>query len=148
MAIHRHRAAAPLLASLLVPAFLIAGMSAAEAQNVRVSGMGVRKCSEWQQWKEAQNGEARALALEWAQGFIAGHNVYARSGNQQANSVVASDKVLIPLLDIYCQKNPDTRILSGVIEITQSLGGTKINITPKPPPRTDPRPNSKGESES
>jgi hypothetical protein len=148
MAIHRHRAAAPLLASLLVPALLIAGMSAAEAQDVRLSGMGVRKCSEWQQWKEAQNGEARASALLWAQGFIAGHNVYARSGNQQANSVVASDKVLIPLLDMYCQKNPDTKIISGVIEIIQNLGGSKINIAPKQPPRTDPRPNSKGESES
>jgi hypothetical protein len=148
MAIHRHRAAAPLLASLLVPAFLIAGISAAEAQNVQVSGMGVRKCSEWQQWKEAQKGEARASVLEWAQGFIAGHNVYARGGNQQANSVVASNEILIPLLDIYCQKNPDTRIFTGVIEIIQNLGGRKINITPKQPPRTDPRPNSKGESES
>ena len=118
------------------------------AKEVRISGMGVRKCAEWQQWKEAQNGEARAMALEWAQGFITGHNVYARSGNQQASSVVADDKVLIPLLDIYCQKYPENRILAGVIEITQSLGGAKVNLAPKAQPRQNPQPDKKGEHES
>jgi hypothetical protein len=135
--------------TFLLALFLIAGTPLTMAADVRVSGMGVRKCAEWLQWKEAQNGEARAMTLEWAQGFIAGHNVYARSGNQAANSVVADDKVLVPLLDIYCQKNPDSRILNGVIEITQSLGGTKINLAPKaPPPRQHPLLDKKGEHDS
>lgn len=105
----------------------------AAARDVKVSGMGVRKCSEWQQWKESRNGDARALALEWAQGFISGHNVYARMGSEESGSVVADTKVLVPLFDAYCQKYPDNRLLTAVVEITQSLGGVKINIAPKPP---------------
>jgi hypothetical protein len=99
------------------------------ARDVKLAGMGVRKCSEWMQWKEARNGEARATALEWAQGFIAGHNVYARS----TSSVVADTKVLVPLLDAYCQKNPENRLFLGVIEINQSLGGAKVNMAPGAP---------------
>ena len=94
--------------------------------------MGVRICSEWMQWKETQNGEARALAVEWAQGFIAGHNVYG-ANSPGANSVVADSKVLLPLMDSYCQRNPETRLLSVVVEITRNLGGRRINITPKGP---------------
>ena len=120
----------------------------AAAKDVRVSGVGIRQCSEWLQWKEAQNGEARALALEWAHGFIAGHNVYARSGGEPANSVVADAKVLAPLLDSYCQRNPKSRLLGGVVEITQSLGGAKVNVAPKAPAGQNPRPDTKTERES
>lgn len=118
--------------SLAVLAALLSAASfPALGKDVRVSGFGTRKCSEWQEWKAAQNGEARAMAVEWAHGFIAGHNVYARNGNEPANSVVADAKILAALLDNYCQKNPDGRILAGVIDITQSLGGAKISIAPK-----------------
>jgi hypothetical protein len=120
----------------------------AVAKDVRVAGVGVRQCSEWLQWKEAKNGEARALVLEWAHGFIAGHNVYARSGGEPANSVVADAKVLAPLLDSYCQRNPQSRILGGVVEITQSLGGAKVNVAPKAPAPQNPRPDTKIERES
>ena len=119
-------------------------------RDAKLAGMGVRKCSEWMQWKEARNGEARATALEWAQGFIAGHNVYARN----ASSVVANTNVLVPLLDAYCQKNPENRLFLGVIEINQSLGGAKVNASPNAPsapampmPKA-PRSDQKGEQES
>ncbi len=132
----------------LVTALLLTGHVDAWSRDVRVSGMGVRKCSDWSQWKDDKNGEARALTLEWASGFFAAHNVYAPKGYEQATSVVADAKVLVPLLDAYCQKNPDNRILNGVIEITQSLGGAKINITPKAPTPAAPRPETKKERES
>jgi hypothetical protein len=106
--------------------------------------MGIRKCSEWLQWKESANNENRAMVLEWAQGFIAAHNVYARTGTTAASPVVASVSVLIPLLDAYCQKNPGERILSGVIEITTSLGGAKVNVTPKTAPAPNPAPRQDG----
>lgn len=138
---------AGIASAMLLPAI-------AAARDVKLSGMGIRKCSEWQQWKEAGNGEARATALEWAHGFIAGHNVYARSGAQPASSVVADSKVLIPLIDTYCQKNPESRLFLGVISIVQSLGGARVNVTPQPPasptapmPLT-PRPGKKGEQPS
>lgn len=101
------------------------------AADIRISGMGIRKCSEWLNWKDTNHGEARATALEWAQGFIAGHNVYARSGRNTAPSVVADNKILVTLLDTYCQNNPDARIFNGIVEIAQSLGGMRLNIAPK-----------------
>jgi hypothetical protein len=152
MHIHRLRrtAALPALALLLLAA--PSDDAQAQSRDVKLSGMGIRKCSEWQQWKEAGNAESRAMVLEWTQGFIAGHNVYARTGTTAASPVVASVSVLIPLLDSYCQKNPGERILSGVIEITTSLGGAKVNVTPRaapaPAPTPNPRPENKGRLDS
>jgi hypothetical protein len=135
---------------MIVPALALAllapTLADAQSREVKLSGMGVRKCSEWQQWKESRNNESRAMALEWAQGFIAGHNVYARSGT--ASPVVANVSVLIPLLDAYCQKNPGERILVGVAEITKELGGSKVDLTPKAPPRSNPLPEQKGKLDS
>jgi hypothetical protein len=148
MPIRRLRAAAivPVLALVLLAA-PFDGVQA-QSRDVKLSGMGIRKCSEWQQWKAAGNAESRAMALEWAQGFIAGHNVYARTGTAAASPVVASVSVLIPLLDSYCEKNPEERILSGVIGITTSLGGAKVNVTPKAAPAPNPRPENKGRLDS
>lgn len=143
----RTAAIAPTLALVLLLAST-SGAVQAQSRDVKLSGMGIRKCSEWQQWKEASNAESRALALEWTQGFIAGHNVYARTGTAAASPVVASVSVLIPLLDSYCQKNPGERILSGVIEITTSLGGAKVNIAPKAAPAPNPQPENKGRLDS
>lgn len=118
---------------LIVAVFGIFGSTAAMARDIRVSGSGTRSCAEWQAWKEQQKGEPRALTIEWAQGFISGHNVYARAGSEPANSVVADSRTLATLLDNYCQKNPQSRVLNGVIEITKSLGGAGVNLTPKAP---------------
>ncbi len=148
--------ARPRTASLLalVAALLVVipvADAAPESKEVKLSGMGVRKCSDWLQWKEAQNLESRAMTLEWAQGFMAGHNVYARGAGGSSGSVVAGVAVLIPLLDAYCQKNPGERILAGVIEITKELGGTKVDLTPKSPAAPAnplPRKDEKGRQES
>lgn len=129
-------------------ACLLATASLAEAREVKVSGVGARKCADWLQWKEAQNGEPRAMALEWAQGFIAGHNVYARTATDINTSIIAETRILVPLLDAYCQKNRESRIFNGVIEIIQSLGGAKINVAPKTPAPQNPAPDTRRERES
>jgi hypothetical protein len=121
-----YRASAISLAAFI----LTLATAVVHARDVKLAGMGVRKCSEWMEWKETRNGEARATALEWAQGFIAGHNIYARG----ASSVVANANVLVPLFDAYCQKHPENRLFLGVIEITHSLGGARINLSPGTPP--------------
>lgn len=120
----------------------------AEARDIKVSGLGARKCSEWLQWKESQNGEPRALALEWAQGFIAGHNVYYRTSTEANTAIIAEARILIPLLDAYCQKAPESRVFNGLTEIIQSLGGAKVNLTPKLPPGQNPSPDQRRERES
>lgn len=127
----RVRVPARLVLGLLVSLAAMAGPVA--AKDIRISGAGTRSCAEWQSWKEQQRGEPRALALEWAQGFISGHNVYARIGNEPANSVVADSRTLATLLDNFCQKYPQGRLLNGVIEITKSLGGAGVNLAPKAP---------------
>ncbi len=101
--------------------------------DVRIAGLGARPCSEWIDWKNTQKGELRAMALEWAQGFITGHNIYARANNASVNSVVADTRILVTLLDAYCQKAPESRILNGVVEVTKSLGGASVNVVPKSP---------------
>ena len=138
------------LRSLLAPSLALAVLLTAlpataqtQTKDIRMTGVGTRKCSEWVDWKTANNGEARATTIEWIQGFMSAHNLYAR-----ANSVVADNKILLPLLDAYCEKNATQRIFNAAIEITQSLGGAKVNITPKPPTPENPRPDSKGPRES
>lgn len=148
MSYHRFRTAAIFPALALVLLATPFGSVEALSRDVKLSGMGIRKCSEWQQWKASGNAESRAMALEWAQGFIAGHNVYARTGTTTASPVVASVSVLIPLLDSYCQKNPEDRILSGVVEITTSLGGAKVKLAPKAAPTPNPQPETKGRLDS
>lgn len=143
-----------LRAAAIVPALALVMLAApfdnaqALSRDVKLSGMGVRKCSEWLQWKAAGNTESRAMVLEWAQGFIAGHNVYARTGTTAASPVVASVSVLIPLLDSYCQKNPEDRMLSGIVEITKSLGGAKVKLAPKAVPAPNPQPGNKSRLDS
>jgi hypothetical protein len=143
-----------LLPAALVPVLalilLVAPLDNVQAQSrdVKLSGMGIRTCSEWQQWKVSGNAESRAMALEWAQGFIAGHNVYARTGTAATSPVVASVSVLIPLLDAYCQKNPNERLFAGMAEITRELGGAKVDMSPKSTPPRNPQPGKKGPQES
>ncbi len=86
MPIHRLRTAAtvPALALMLLLA-ATPGEVEAQSRDVKLSGMGIRKCSDWQQWKEAGNAESRAMALERTQGFIAAHKVYARTGTTAAS---------------------------------------------------------------
>lgn len=136
------------LAAGLAGLCLVALAPAVNAAEVRVSGIGVRKCAEWSEWKTASNGQARATTLEWAQGFIAGHNVYAQVSSNNAPSVVADTKILVTLLDSFCEKNPDQRIVAGMIGITQSLGGAKPFQKPKAPAQPNPRPDDKSPRES
>lgn len=140
MSSHRLRTA------LLLPAFALLLLAVppeeaqAQSKDVKLAGSGIRKCSEWLQWKESGNNESRAMVLEWAQGFFAGHNIYGRTGSATVSPVVAGVDVLIPLLDSYCQKNSGERILSGMVEITRSLGGAKVNLAPRVPPAPSPPP--------
>lgn len=133
MSIHRVHIASAASVLILALAFPAPGAAQTSSPGVKISGMGLRKCAEWQEWKESRNGEARAMALEWTQGFIAGHNVYTRQNAEPVTSIVADVKVLIPLMDSFCERNPDSRILSVVIQITQSLGGAKVRVEPRAP---------------
>ena len=150
MPIHRHHSSSALRCIALALILGAAGTALAQTRDAKIGGMGIRKCTEWQQWKETKNNENRAMAIEWAQGFISGHNIFARKGSEAASSVVADVKVLIPLLDAYCQKNPGDRLISGVAEITQSRGGARFDLAPKvtpAPPAPNPRPENKGKVE-
>lgn len=106
--------------------------SFAQGKDIKISGMGIRKCSEWNQWKVAKSGEARAMTLEWAQGLISGHNLYSQAGKESSSAIVINSNLLVSLLDTYCEKNPEQRIFLGISDTIQNLGGAKLNLAPKP----------------
>lgn len=103
------------------------------AKDIKATGIGVQTCTAWTSWKTAKNGELRAMAIEWSFGLIAGHNIYSSAAGETSGSVVVDSKVLTALLDSFCEKYPEQRILNAVADIIQSLGGTKINVAPKNP---------------
>lgn len=127
-----------LVRALSVSALLFALPAA--AVDVRISGYGTRSCTDWLAWKNEASGESRAMGLVWAQGFITGHNIYAPALKGGGGVVVADNKVLLTLLDAYCQKAPNSRLLNGVIDITRSLGGTAVNLNQPGAPASAPRP--------
>lgn len=100
-------------------------------REIKVSGVGVRKCAEWNRWKESRNGEARALMVDWTQGFLAGHNVFARLGWQGAAAVTASSGVILAMLDARCQASPDARLLEVVVQLAGGLGGARVELQSK-----------------
>jgi hypothetical protein len=138
MSVHRFRFSFTVAVLILAVGLPAPASAQGSTKEVKIAGMGLRKCSEWQQWKETRNGEGRAMVLEWTQGFIAGHNVYSRA-RAGGNSVVADAKVLLPLIDSFCEKNPDSRILSVVIQITHSLGGENVQLHPEAPAQALPQ---------
>ena len=107
-------------------------------------GAGTRSCTQWLQWKAEKNGEARALALEWVQGFLSAHNAYARQGGgAPVDSIVANPKMVATLMDGFCEKNSNSRIVNGAIDMAKGLGGASLNTSPaasanKPSPQTKP----------
>lgn len=103
------------------------------AKDAKVSGLGLQSCATWASWKLSKSGELRAMTIEWAHGFIAGHNIYSAVTNDSQNSVVVDSKILTALLDSFCEKYPEQRVLNAVADIVQSLGGAKINVAPKVP---------------
>jgi hypothetical protein len=119
----------PVLLSLLIFSLLTA--SSVHARDIKATGIGVQACSNWNAWKAAKNGELRAMALEWSFGMIAGHNVYSPTTSENPASVVVDSKVLTALLDSFCEKYPEQRLLSAVLDIVQSLGGAKMSAAPK-----------------
>lgn len=122
-----------LISSVSMLVFLLSALAAvpAQARDIRLTGPGSRPCSEWLDWKTNMKGEPRAMAIAWAQGFISAHNVYARNGAEPASSVVAEATTLATLLDNYCQKTPDARLINGVADIVRSLGGASVNFAPR-----------------
>jgi hypothetical protein len=129
--------------SLRLPVLALAAVVALPvlaAKDARVSGVGVRKCTEWNEWKEQKKGEPRAVAVEWALGFVAGHNVYTRAETTPAQ-VSPNARTVATLLDSYCEKRVDDPLLLGVIDMVKNLGGSSVNLTPKARPgRSDGKP--------
>ena len=63
------------------------------------------------------------MAIQWAQGFIAGHNIYTNASPPSSNAVPSKPAVLIPLLDSYCEAPPQSPLVAALINITKNLGG-------------------------
>jgi hypothetical protein len=108
---------------------ILAGPALA-AKEAKIGGVGARKCTEWNDWKSQKNGEARAVGVEWARGFIAGHNLYQRA-EASASQVSPDATTVATLIDNYCEKLVDQPLFYAVIDMVKRLGGASVNLVPK-----------------
>ena len=79
------------------------------------------------------------MAIQWAQGFIAGHNIYTNASPPSSNAVPSKPAVLIPLLDSYCEAPPQSPLVAALINITKNLGGSKMTVVPQSKPEEKPK---------
>jgi hypothetical protein len=138
-----HRPVRPPLSNKKMVAITLATMllssTASSAREIDIEGIGIRKCFEWNSWKSEKNGEARAMATQWAQGFIAGHNVYTNAAKETSGLVPSKAAVIIPLMDNYCEGAPQIPIVAALINITKNLGGSKMTVLPHAQSEDKPR---------
>ena len=134
------------LPAILVVAILLASPFALAAdefsRDVKVTGMGVSRCSDWTHWQESKNLEAQAMVIEWARGFISGHNVYSMPGPNASKSIIADPAALRTLIDNQCRRDPHSHLVFTVAHVIRSLGGigAEIQLQRSEAPRTNPLP--------
>ncbi len=129
------RNGAPLqrLAGALAGIALLAAPAASLAQashDVKISGSGTTRCSEWNAWKAEGNAERRGTAVQWVFGFVAGHNVYSLRGDRSPPSLNPQTSTLETLIDGHCQANPTARLVEAAVATVSGLGGANTNIKP------------------
>lgn len=121
---------------------LLAASAASLAQashDVKISGSGTTRCSEWNAWKAEGNAERRGTAVQWVFGFVAGHNVYSLRGDRSPQSLNPQTSTLETLIDGHCQANPSARLVEAAVATVSGLGGASTHIKP-PRARTLPAP--------
>lgn len=112
---------------------LLAASAAPLAQSshdVKISGAGTMRCSEWSAWKADGKAEQRATALQWVFGFVAGHNVYSLRGQRSPSSLNPQTSTLETLLDGHCELNPSARLVEAAVAMVTGLGGAGTSIKP------------------
>lgn len=110
--------------SLAIVALVVLQAGApAGAQSVRstftVNGVGNLSCG--QVLAAAKSAPGRMEVSDWVNGFITGYNYY---NNGQLVTPPDSDTE-IAFIDVYCQTNPLSNIVAGVVSLVDKLGGKK-----------------------
>lgn len=121
---------------------LLAASAAPLAQtshDVKISGSGTVRCSEWNAWKAEGKVEQRDTALQWVFGFVAGHNVYSLRGQRSPSSLNPKVSTLETLIDGHCELNPSSRLVEAAVAMVTGLGGAGTSIKP-PGPKGRPLP--------
>lgn len=112
---------------------LLAASAAPLAQSshdVKISGLGTMRCSEWNAWKAEGKAAQRGTALQWIFGFIAGHNVYSLRGQRSPSSLNPRTSTLETLIDGHCELNPSARLVEAAVAMVTGLGGAGNSIKP------------------
>lgn len=129
----------PSAAALIGIGLLAAGPLHAQlppSHDVKISGTGTARCSEWSAWKVDGNAERRNVALQWVSGFLAGHNVYSVRAHRSSPALNPQANAMETLLDGYCEKNPSARLVEAAVEMITGLGGANAGIKPAKPQQT------------
>ena len=110
----------------LIAALMIAGVS--EAQRPMIMFPADASCADWHAERRGQGQYPWQSEVSWFQGFVSGHNAYAKSPETRA---ILADPFDVELwLDTYCQKNPSQHLVHGAIEYIEAHGGS--NPLPAP----------------
>lgn len=100
------------------------------SHDVKISGMGTARCSEWTAWKTEGNAERRAAALQWVFGFVGGHNVYSLSAHRNPTSLNPQASALETLIDGHCEAHPSSRLVEAAVATITGLGGASTSVKP------------------
>lgn len=103
---------------------------AQSSHDVKISGSGTLRCSEWNAWKAEGKAEQRSAALQWVFGFVAGHNVYSLRGQRSPSSLNPQVSTLETLIDGHCELNPSSRLVEAAVAMVTGLGGASTSIKP------------------
>ena len=109
-----------MMRSMLIAALLVS--CASEAQTPMIMFPADASCGDWFAERRGQGQYRWESEVSWFQGFVAGHNAYAKSPETRA---ILADPFDVELwLDTYCQKNPTRHVVHGAIAYIEAQGGS------------------------
>jgi hypothetical protein len=107
---------------------LVASIPVAEAQPVKLAGMGVSRCHVFNE-QIADRPGLEELYLTWAQGFMSGVLLRARPGQDDSLDLtrMTTDEQR-QFLRQYCQTNPLRYYFEGVAALYHKLDGKSLDF--------------------
>ena len=113
-----------LIALLAQVAF--AGSLFASDEHVYIMGAGKTSCGQYLKYRGEKNRVADALHIEWAKGFINGHDVMAfahPNAFQIGKDRFPDHATILAFSDKYCRDHPLDIFYNAISQLINDLGG-------------------------
>jgi hypothetical protein len=117
--------------SILMATLLVTGASVAQSPEAPRGPVFMvpadASCADWLAERRGQGKYRWESDVSWFQGFVAGHNVYAKPPDSRQ---ILADPYDVELwLDTYCQKDPTRHLVHGAVEYIATHGGSNPLLT-------------------